>query len=69
VELNPASSIYYGKDYSLGDVVMLNANKDALQVNNVKQRIYQVSLTMSDNNMETAAPLVSEDFYGKVANA
>jgi hypothetical protein len=67
VVLNPYPGIYYEKDYEIGDVVMLNANKNALQVSNKKQRIYQCGLAISDNNVETATPLVANDFYGKVA--
>lgn len=66
VQISPASGIYYDIDFSLGDVVPLNANKGALQVTNKKQRIYQASLAMSDNNFETATTLVSNDFFGKV---
>jgi len=62
-----ASGIYYKNDFELGDVVMLNADKGALQVSNKKQRIFQASLSMSDNNVEKPDVLIDDDFYGKVA--
>jgi len=65
VSLSPAANIYYGKDFSMGDVVNLTATKNALNVNE-QQRIYQCVLSISDNNMETAAPLLAPDFYGKI---
>jgi hypothetical protein len=65
--LSPAASFYYAKDFSLGDVVMLNADKGALHVVDEKQRIYDISLNMSDNNMETPTATISKDFTGKVA--
>jgi hypothetical protein len=67
VTLSPYGGLVYNNDYSLGDVIQVVANKGALSLN-AKQRIYQVGLTMSDNNVETSTPLVSEDFYGKVAS-
>lgn len=67
VTLSPAAELYYGSDFVMGDVVALNADKGALQVTNKKQRIYQVELVMSANNMETPNVLVANDFYGKVA--
>lgn len=65
--ISPAADLYYQRDFSLGDVISLNADKGALQVNNEKQRIYQVALANSENNIETCTPLLSSDFYGKVA--
>lgn len=67
VELSPAANIYYGKDFNLGDVITLNATKGALNISGLKQRIHECTLTISDNNMETAHPLISHDFTGKVA--
>lgn len=66
VTLSPAGGSYYKIDFELGDAITLNANKGALSVSNKKQRIYQVTLQNSENNIETASPLVSDDFYGKV---
>ena len=65
VALSPAANIYYGKDFSVGDVIKLNASKGALSVSNLSQRIYECVLSISDNNMETAAPRIAKDFTGK----
>lgn len=65
VTLSPYGGLIYNYHYSVGDVIQLLASKGALQVNK-KQRIYEVQLAMSDNNVETVSPLVSNDFYGKV---
>lgn len=67
VTLSPAAPFYYGAHFSLGDVVSVNASKGALQLSGLKQRIYEVNLSISDNNMETIQPLISDDFTGKVA--
>lgn len=66
--LSTAASIYYGKDFVIGDVVSLNAQKGALNISGLKQRIYECVLSMSDNNMETANVRASHDFTGKVAD-
>ncbi len=66
VAVAPAGSLVYQKNFSLGDVVALNANKHSLQVSNKKQRIYQVALANSENNIETCTPLLADDFTGKV---
>ena len=52
----------------VGDVIKLNADKGALQVSNIKQRIYQCALNIDENNVEVSSPLVSKDFYGKVVD-
>jgi len=67
VDVSPAANLYYGRDFSIGDVVNLNANKGALQVSNVKQRVYECTLSISDNNMEKVDPKIAKDFTGKVA--
>ena len=67
VEVSPAADLYYGRDFTIGDVVNLNASKGALAVSNVKQRVYECALSISDNNMETVAPKIAKDFTGKVA--
>ena len=67
VSLSPTANIYYAKNFSIGDVVNLDGEKGALIVGNEKKRIYRCTLSISDNNMETAAPLVADDFFGKVA--
>lgn len=66
-ELSPVADIYYENDYDLGDVVMLNADKGALYVSNKKQRIYEIIINNSDNNIETVTATVANDFVGKVA--
>lgn len=63
---SPAASIYYDVDYTMGDVIAINANKGALVVSDIKQRVYQVTLAMSDNSVENASVLVAKDFYGNV---
>jgi hypothetical protein len=65
VTLAEAAPYYYDLDYKLGDQIMLNASRGALNVSNKKQRIYQVELNYSDNNVETAAVQVSADFKRK----
>jgi hypothetical protein len=62
----PGGPLVYERDFTLGDVVALNANKDALQISGIKQRVYQVALMNSENNMETCVPTLADDFYGKV---
>jgi len=71
VTLSPAASLFYGDnmDFAIGDVVKLNANRGALLVENKDQRIYQCQLGISDNNVETASPLLANDFYGKFVDA
>lgn len=68
VTMSPAVAFYYGVNFGIGDVIRLDANKGALVVSNVKQRIYECNLTMSLQNMETAAPTIANDFYGKVSS-
>lgn len=68
IVVSPAAELYYQEHYSLGDVVNLNASKGALSVSNLKQRVYEIALSMSDNNIETVSPKISHDFTGKVAD-
>lgn len=65
--VSPVGGIYYGKDFTVGDVVTLNANKGALQISGAQQRIYSCTVSISDNNIETSTPTISHDFYSKVA--
>jgi len=67
VTVSPVSNIYYQNDFTVGDVVMLNANKGALVVTNIKQRIYETQLMMSENNIEVPQLTIAKDFTGKVA--
>jgi hypothetical protein len=66
VTVAPGGNLVYGRDFVLGDAISLNATKGALQVSGKKQRVYQVSISNSENNMETCYPLLADDFYGKV---
>jgi hypothetical protein len=65
--VSSVGGIHYAKDFLLGDVISLNASKGALSVSGVKQRIYDVKLSNSDNNIETSVATISKDFTGKVA--
>ena len=67
VQLAPLWPPYYKTDFVLGDVVRLDADKGALVLSNVKQRIYEIALQMSMNNVETAQVALASDFDGKVA--
>lgn len=67
VSVSPAGLLYYDYDYVLGDVCALNADRGALQISDKKQRIHQVTLSMSANNLESADLLLAYDFFGKVA--
>ncbi len=66
--ISETADIYYGNDYSMGDVVLLEANKGALLVSSIKQRIYEVTLNNSDNNVEAVTAGIANDFTGKVAS-
>ncbi len=69
VEVSPAGGIFYGEgddgDYAIGDRIALTATKGALNEIAALLRIYQCSLSMSDNNIETVNPLLSLDFKAK----
>lgn len=65
VTISPAAPLYYDLDYTLGDLVNFNADKGALQATNKKQRIYQVTLHWSDNNVESTEIMISNDFKRK----
>ncbi len=65
VSLTPASPIYYGIDFEVGDRVTLNADKGALLISGIKQRIYKATLSYSDNNVETCSLEISADFKRK----
>lgn len=67
--LSPASETFFGWHYDVGDLITLNANKGALQVTAVPQRIHTISIHNSANNMEVANPLLSDDFYGSFDDA
>lgn len=62
----PITTPQYGKDYKCGDAVSLWANKYALQVSGANQRIFEVYLNMSDNNMESQRPLIGDDVKERI---
>jgi hypothetical protein len=71
VTVSPAggeNAIYYDVEYTLGDVIRLDADKGALNVVNKRQRIFEVDLSMSMNNMETATVVIADDLEAKVIN-
>lgn len=59
--ISPVSSIYYGLNYNVGDTVTLLGNKGSLNVNEL-QRIYDATLSMSENNIETVSVSLADDF-------
>jgi len=65
IQVAAAGNVYYGRDFDVGDVVSLNANKGALQLSGKKQRIYTATMSNSENNIETCVPLLADDFHGK----
>ncbi len=70
VDVSPASNDYYGIDYHLGDLVELNSDRGyGMQINNQKNRIYQVELSYSDNNVETVSLQLSADYKSKFPNS
>lgn len=67
VDIGEGAAYWYGSHFFVGDVLRLDATKGALTVSNLKQRMYEVQLAISENNVEKAMPLMAQDFYGKVA--
>ena len=67
VDISPASTMFYKKDFVIGDVISLNASKGALNISGLKQRVYEATLNLSDNNIEKVNAAISKDFTGKVA--
>jgi hypothetical protein len=63
--VSPVGGLYYDIDYSVGDLVNLNADKGALSATDVKQRVYMVTLGYSDNKVETTDIQISADFKRK----
>jgi len=66
--LSPVGQCYFGSHFGVGDVVSLSASKNSLNVSNVLQRIYDVGIANSDNNIETQTVSISKDFTGKVVD-
>lgn len=62
IGISPAiTGPFYGANYSTGDAVSLYASKGALSASNVKLRIYESNLSMSDNNVETVSLALGND--------
>lgn len=59
-------TLIYNDSFTLGDIVEVNANKGALQISALKQRIYEVVLSLSDVNVESCDVVVADDFFSKV---
>lgn len=60
-EVSPVAPIYYGLNYNVGDTATVLGGKGSLNVN-VLQRIYDVTLSMSENNMESVQVSLADDF-------
>ncbi len=60
-ELSPAGGTYFGAHFNVGDTVSVVGSKGALSVS-ASQRIFEVTASISDNNMETSSVILSEDF-------
>ncbi len=65
--ISPVGGAYYGANFSVGDTVSLIGGKGSLDVNVSGQRIYEATLSMSENNMETCEATLAADFTGKVS--
>lgn len=65
--ISPAARIYYDIDYKLGDVCTFDMEQGYWSRIGITQRIHQVILKYSDNNVESADIAVASDFTGKVA--
>jgi hypothetical protein len=63
---SPLKPPYFGPHYGMGDLVNLNASKGALQVENVRRRVYEVGLNLSENCVETSSLRIAEDHFAKV---
>lgn len=68
VSVATGGNCYYDIDYTLGDFVPLNANKGALVVDDVGQRVVQSVISISENNLERVANTVTDDYTGKLAD-
>jgi hypothetical protein len=61
-EISPVGGVYYGSHFSVGDTVDLLGGKGSLNVNETSQRIYDATLSMSENNIESTSVSIAEDF-------
>lgn len=67
IDVSPTiSTPLYGQNYQLGDAIKLNANKGALVVTNVEQRIFEATLAISENNVENVNLLIANDMNEKI---
>lgn len=67
-EISPVGNSYYALTYNVGDTVTLVGGKGSLNVNAL-QRIYDATLTISENNVETVTVNVADDFTDSFSNA
>lgn len=67
VSLAPMTPPYYKTDLNTGDLVRLNASRGGLTVSAAKQRIVQIAITMSENNVESTDLLLTGDLKGRFA--
>jgi hypothetical protein len=61
LEIAPGGEAYYAHNYNVGDTVHVLGSKGSLSVDTT-QRIYDATLQMSENNMESVAISVADDF-------
>lgn len=64
--LDPTGPPYFWHNFVLGDLIQFRYKKGNLVVPATKERIYQVDLSLSDNNMELCKVLIAPDFLVKV---
>lgn len=67
--VSPVGGAYYGLTFNVGDTVGLLGGKGSLQVNVDSQRIYEATLSISENNMETTSLTIAEDFTENMPDA
>jgi len=60
-EISPVGPIYYGLNYNVGDTTTLLGGKGSLSVDAL-QRIYDATLSMSENNIESVSISLADDF-------
>lgn len=67
-EISPVGGLYYGASFTVGDVVSVVGSKGALSVNAASQRIYDATISISDNNIETTQVSIAPDFSSSVGS-
>lgn len=65
-EISSVGGLYYGASFVVGDVVTVIGSKGALSVNAPSQRIYDATISISDNNIETTQVSIAPDFAGSL---